>query len=130
MKKLSPFLIAFASIAAVFTLIFRYNLSFALDSQSQEKIILSALIYGISMFIAGSYFGQIDRKSQTGRDFGLRFHLSTYLVYNILSVLWFNLGLNSRFETVDSVYSTIIIWGLFLSIHFIMVLLFKNKSIA
>ncbi|WP_353128402.1 hypothetical protein [Parapedobacter pyrenivorans] len=129
MKAKTPFLLRFALTATGLTIIFRYFLSFGIEDGSSIAIILSAVIYGIAMFIGGLYFGRKDGAYLPVYDVGFRFHFVTYLVHNLISVLWFAFGLNSHYEQIETVYATAIIWGIFLIIHFIFFLWARKNSI-
>lgn|SRR5690606_20251009 len=129
MKAITPFLFRFALTATGLTILFRYFLSFGIEDGSSIVTILPAVIYGIALFIGGLYFGRKDGTYLPVYDVGFRFHFITYLVHNSVSVLWFAFGLNSQYEQIETVYATAIIWGIFLTIHFIFFLWARKNSI-
>lgn len=129
MKTITPYLLRFALAAACLAIIFRYFLSYGIDHQSTMTIILSAILYGVSMFISGWYFGKRDGNYLPIYDVGFRFHLTTYLVHNSISELWFILGFNSEYESIDMVHSTAWIWAIFVTLHIFIFLLMRKHSI-
>ena len=111
MKTITPHLIGFAISAATLTIIFRYALTYGIENQSILLIVFSPTIYGITMFLCGWFFGRKDNIYLPIYDVGFRFHLTTYLVYNTISELWFIFDLNSKYEKIIVIYFTAIIWG-------------------
>lgn len=129
MKTITPFLLKFALTTTLLTIIFRYCLSYGISNESYMIIILAALLYGILMFSSGWYFGKKDGEYLPIFDVGFRFHLTTYLVHNIISELWFVFSFNSHYEKIETIHSTAIIWGILLLLHFIFFLWARKNSI-
>ncbi len=129
MKTITPYLLRFAFVATILTIIFRYFLSYGIENQSTIIIILSGMIYGISMFISGWIIGKKDGEYLPIFDVGFRFHFTTFLVFSVVSELWFILGFNSRYEKIETVHITILIWSILLLIHFIAYLWARKNSI-
>lgn len=129
MKTITPYLLRFAIAAAVLTLIFRYFLSYGLENHSTIIIVLSAVIYGISMFAAGWSFGKKEGEYLPIFDVGFRFHLSTYLIHNAISMLWLGLGYGSKHESLRITIIVAIIWAVFLFVHFVFYLRARKNSI-
>jgi len=129
MKIITHNLIRFAITATALTILFRYTLTYGIENKSNLIIILSASIYAIAMFLTGWTFGKKDRKYLPIYDVGFRFHLTTYLVHNIISELWFILGFNSKYENITVIHNTAIIWGLFLIGHFVFFLWTRKNAI-
>lgn len=129
MKTITQYLIKFAIIATLLTIVFRYALTFGIDNKSNLIVMLSAILYGIAMYLAGWVFGKKDREHLPIYDVGFRFHLTTYLIHNIISELWFVFGFNSKSENITVIHSTAIIWGLFLVGHFIFFLWTRKNAI-
>ena len=102
MKTLTPYLLRFALAAVVLTIIFRYFLSYGIEIQTKTIIISSAIIYGISMFSSGLYFGKKDGEYLPIFDVGFRFHLATYVIHNGISLLWIGLGFGSKYEKLET----------------------------
>lgn len=129
MKTITPYLLKFAVAATFLTIVFRYFLSYGIDNKSAIIIALSAVFYGIAMFISGWYFGRKDGEYLPIYDVGFRFHATTYLVHNLISVLWFTFSFNSNYEKLQIIYSTALIWGILLIVHLIFYLRARKKSI-
>lgn len=129
MNFFTNYLLKFTLISIFLTFVFRFFLTTGINNQNIFLIIISSIIYGLGMFINGSYFGKKEKNYLPIFDVGFRFHLMTYLVHNICSELWFYLDINSKFEQIGVVHSTAFYWGIFLFIHFIMYLYLKNKTI-
>lgn len=129
MKTITPFLLRFALTATFLTIIFRYFLSYGIENQSWTIITLSGILYGVSMFISGWSFGKKDGEYLPIYDVGFRFHLTTYLIHNSLSLLWFVFDFNSHYEKIQTIYLTAIIWGVFLITHFLFFLWARKNSI-
>ena len=55
------------------------------------------------------------------------FHLSTFLADNIVSIAWFLLAFESKYESIRIIYMTALIWSGFLLLHF-SYFLTKRKS--
>ncbi|MDR0431469.1 MAG: hypothetical protein LBH58_13495 [Tannerellaceae bacterium] len=129
MKAITVYLLRFALAATVLTIIFRYFLSQGIDAGSTITVILSAVLYFIGMFILGWYFGKKDGNYLPFYDVGFRFHLTTYIIYNLISELWFILEFNSHYENFFTIHRTVFIWGGFLLIHFIFFLWARKRTI-
>ncbi len=129
MKTITPYLLRFALTATVLTIIFRYFLSYGIEKQFGIIIIISAAAYGLLMFAFGWYFGRKDGEYLPIYDVGFRFHLTTYLIHNGLSLLWIGLGFGSKYENLNVSIMVAIYWGVFLLIHFIFFLWARKNSI-
>ena len=110
MKIITPNLLKFAGTSFVLTAIFRFCLSYGLENKILLLSVTSAVLYGITMFSAGWFFGKRDWMYLPIYDVGFRFHLATYLTHNAVSELWFILGFNSRYEIIDPIHITAVIW--------------------
>ena len=129
MKKLiTPYLLQFALAAAVLAVIFRYFLSYGMDSRTAVIIHLSGVLYFAGMFISGWHFGKKDGNYLPIYDVGFRFHFTAYFVHNLISELWFILGFNSCAEAIKFIHFTAIIWGIFVLFHFLFFLRARKKS--
>jgi len=78
------------------------------------------------MYVSGRYFGIKEYKYLPIGDIGFRFHVSTFIVFLIVSYLMYYLGYMSNSEPRGILDITISIWGIFLIIH--MILFFKSKN--
>lgn len=129
MKTITKPLLQFATVVAVLTLIFRIALSTSIENHSVIFIVASALIYAIAMALSGSYFGKKDNEYLPIHDLGFRFHFTTYLIHNVVSYAWFYFGVPSKYETIGSLNSVAIIWGVFVLIHFGYYMYYKRDAI-
>ena len=129
MKTITPYLLRFALTATILTIVFRYFLSYGIENQSGIIITISATIYGLLMFASGWYFGRKDEEYLPIYDVGFRFHLTTYLIHNGISLLWIGLGFGSKNENLNVSIMVAIYWGIFLLIHFAFFLWARKNSI-
>ena len=130
MRTITPYLLKFALTAAILTVIFRYSMSYGIETKSTITIALSAMIYGVSMFVFGLYFGKKDGEYLPIYDVGFRFHLTTYILFNGISLLWIGLGFGSTYEKFNLPFMIAIYWGTILLLHFIFYLLARKNSIS
>lgn len=72
MKMLTKNLLRFAIAATLLTIAFRHSLSTALESKQYALVTLIAILYSISMFASGWYFGKKDRNDLELHDIGFR----------------------------------------------------------
>jgi hypothetical protein len=129
MKTITPYLLKFALSAAVLTLIFRFCLSHGIQNQSWLTIILSSLLYFATIFSAGWYFGKKDHEHLPIFDIGFRFHFTNYVVYNIISLLWFELGFASIYERKSTIAVIAVNWGIFLLLHAVFYFWIRKRTI-
>ena len=129
MKKITPYLVGFGLTSAVLTIAFRYCLSYAIENRISNLIVAAAVLYFISLFIAGWYFGKKDNSYLPFLDIGFRFHVVTFFVHNIISELWFLFNFNAPQENIRVVHLTAAYWAIGLFVHFIFYQLTKRKSI-
>ena len=119
-------LIQFITVTTFLTVIFRISLSEFLNEQLWSFVFIPPLIYFILMYVSGRYFGIKEYKYLPIGDLGFRFHVSTFIVFLIVSYLMYYLGYMSNSEPRGILDITISIWGIFLIIH--MILFFKSKN--
>ncbi|MBZ9631910.1 hypothetical protein LB465_14065 [Salegentibacter sp. LM13S] len=129
MKTITLYLMRFALTVTILTILFRYFLSYGIENLSGIIITLSAGIYGILTFVAGWYFGRKDGEYLPIFDVGFRFHLTTFLIHNGISLLWIGFGFGSKSENLNAPIMGAIIWSVFLLIHFIFYLWARRNSI-
>lgn len=122
-------LIKFTITTIILTIIFRISLSTSITNESMIAVILSAVVYAISMWINGSYFGKKEYEYLPIYDIGFRFHLSTFIAHNMVSILWFVFGFESKYENINVIYITALIWSVFLIIHLVYYLSIRKSSI-
>lgn len=129
MKTITPYLVKFAITASILTIIFRFFLSYGINEHSKTIILSSAVIYGLMMFVSGWFFGKKDGEYLPIFDVGFRFHLTTYVIHNGISLLWIGLGFGSAKENIDVVLMTMLYWGIFLVLHFVFYLWASKNAI-
>ncbi len=129
MKTITPYLLRFALTTTLLTIVFRFFLSYGIENQSGIIITTSAVTYGLLMFATGWYFGRKDGEYLPIYDVGFRFHLTTYLIHNGISLLWLGLGFGSKYENLSVSIMVAIYWGIFLLLHFIFYIWVRKNSI-
>ena len=129
MKALTKNLLYYAISFLIGALVFRYSLSYFLETQSFNLVWIIAITYCFFNFLIGWFFGKRDYELLPLYDIGFRFHFVTYLIFNIVSVSWFLFGFHSDFENIRIVYITALFWGIGLLIHFIFYLIARKNSI-
>ena len=130
MKSLiTPNLIKFTLATIVLTIIFRVGLSTSLTNKMAVASTICAIVYGILMWLNGSYFGRKEYEHLPIYDIGFRFHLSTFLAHNVVSILWFVFAFESKYENIKIIYITALIWAVILVIHLIYYLTVRKSSI-
>lgn len=129
MKTITKNLIYFAIFFFIGAIVFRYCLSVNLETRSFSLVWVIAVGYFSFNFLIGWFFGKRDYESLPLYDVGFRFHFVTYLLFNIVAVLWFSLGFHSQLESIRIVYIIAIFWGIGLLIHFIFYLIARKKTI-
>ncbi len=130
MKSLiTPNLIKFTLATVILTVIFRIGLSTSITNKMTIAVIVCSIVYGILMWFNGSYFGRKEYEYLPIYDIGFRFHLSTFLTHNVVSILWFVFSFESKYENIKVIYITALIWSVFLIIHLIYYLSVRKSSI-
>lgn len=130
MKTLiTPNLINFTLTALFLTIIFRIGLSTSITDEMIVGVIISALAYAILMWFNGSYFGRKEYEYLPIYDIGFRFHLMTFIVHNGVSLLWFVFGFESKYENINVIFMTAIIWSIFLIIHLVYYISVRKATI-
>jgi hypothetical protein len=129
MKLITKNLLRFALAIEVLTIVFRYFLSTGIENQSSFIISTSSIAYFVLMFAFGWYFGKKDGEYLPIYDVGFRFHLTTYIIHNAISLLWIGLGFGSNHEKLSAVGMVTAYWGIGIIIHFIFYLRSRKNSI-
>lgn len=116
---LTPNLFRFTLVTLILAVVFRAALSTSITNKNEIAVAVAALVYAILMFISGSYFGRKDYEYLPVYDIGFRFHLVTFIIHNLISILWFVFAFQSRYESVNIIYITALGWFLFLVLHYV-----------
>ena len=129
MKIISKQLSLFAILFAGYTIAFRYLLSNSLQNEQYKIVWLWAVLYFMAIFITAWNLGKADGMNKIFFDAGLRFHVTDYLIFGIVSELWFILGFNSDKESINTVHYTMIFWGFGVILHFVIFLMLRKNTI-
>jgi len=128
MKNLSNSnLLKFSLTTILLTILFRVGLSTSLTNKMKIAVLVCAIGYAILMWFNGYYFGKKEHEHLPIYNIGFRFHLSTFLAHNMVSIAWFLLAFESKYESIRIIYMTALIWSGFLLLHF-SYFLTKRKS--
>ena len=122
-------LLKFTLTTILLTILFRMGLSSSITNKMTLTVIICAVVYGILMWFNGSYFGRKEYEYLPIYDIGFRFHLSTFLAHNLISILWFTFAFESKYENVKVIYITALIWSFFLIIHLVYYLSVRKSTI-
>ncbi|MFH0757861.1 MAG: hypothetical protein V2B15_11280 [Bacteroidota bacterium] len=129
MKIISKNLLLFAGLLFVYTLLFRFGLSDLLNAEKYTWVWVLAFFYGAAIFATAWMTGRRDGMENFLFDAGLRWSLTTFLVWGGVSEAWFLLGLGARQESIRMVHITLLIWSGFLVLHFILFLILRKRTI-
>ena len=122
-------LIQFTSIITLLSVVFRISMSSILSDESWNYVYIPPLLYFVSMFITGRYFGKKEYEYLPINDVCFRFHLSTFFVFFLVSYSVFYLGLMSIYEPRIILDYTLLSWGVGLLIHLFLYLSSCKNSI-
>lgn len=126
---ITPYLWRFSISAVLLTVLFRYALSYSIKNELYTMVVITSVVYGSLMFIIGWVFGKMDSEYLPIFDTGFRFHLSTYIIHNSISIFWLFLEFGSKNESISIAFSVATFWGVFIVIHFIVFLLARKRTI-
>lgn len=129
MKFITKNQLLFALALTIITIAFRYGLSTLLEMEKFSIIWYFAALYGLVIFIFGWIFGKRDHLSLPIYDIGFRFHLTTYIICNAIAEVWFLAGLNSSHEKIKAIHISMVIWGVFLLLHFFVFMYTRKNAI-
>ncbi|MFN8209013.1 MAG: hypothetical protein U0T82_16635 [Bacteroidales bacterium] len=114
---------------AGYTTIFRIMLSRSLDLGQFSLVWWIAVAFAVITFATGFLTGYASRKELQFFDIGFRSNLYSFIIWSLISELWFRFGSPSKYESITVLHYTILIWGLLLLAHFIIFLFLRRKSI-
>lgn len=129
MKILTRQLIIFAILMAVYTLIFRIGLSYCIGKSAWIILGIASLVYGGSIFFTAFFLGRSDAQDSPFFDLGLRFHVTSYLIWGGVSFGWFYLGKPFRYEHVSNILHVLIYWGFLIILHTVIFLILRKDTI-
>ncbi len=129
MKSSKKYLLVFALLYAFCTLIFRATLSYSLEHHLYYLIWVASAVYFILLFSIGWILGKAYSFQRIKNDFGLFFHISSYLSVIITTEMWFIFGHPATNETIKHVNYMALYWGILLFIHIVIYFILKRKTI-
>ena len=129
MKFITKNLITYAALLFVYSLVFRYTLSSLLEAERFIPAMVTGVIYGILIFITAWILGKAHTIKKFVFDAGLGFNVTTYIIWGLVSEFWFIFGFNSKYESIISVHYALVIWGVFLLLHFFIYWRLRSKTI-
>jgi predicted MFS family arabinose efflux permease len=118
MKNYSTYQKAFFLTSLLLSFLFFYTLYGKIASQEFRQLGIIASVYGVSMFIAGLFWGYLDRVRNSRKDIGFTFHFITYLNVNFSSIVWMFIFLNFSMQNFLLSMLNLIIWGFLLWLHY------------
>lgn len=127
MKFFTKSIIRFIWVFTITTVVFRATLSYFLAEREFSIAWVSAFLYGMTAFAEGWFCGKRDSDELELYDIGIRFHLSTYIIWGAVSGIWFLGGFHSVHEHISSVHYTLLFWGAGLLLHGIIFFILKKK---
>jgi hypothetical protein len=119
----------YAASLVLITIAFRYALSSQLEASQFTLVWVLAAAYAILIYAVAWIFGKKDYESLPLYDVGFRFHLTTYVLCNLIAEIWFYFGLQSKHENIRIIHITAIAWGVGLLIHFLIFLFTRKDAI-
>jgi hypothetical protein len=129
MKVFTKQLIIFAILMALYTLIFRIILSYCIGHSSWILLGASSLLYFGIIFFTAFFLGKADAQKNPFFDLGLRFHLTSYVVWAGVSFGWFYLGNPHKYEHVTDILHPLLYWGFIVIMHTIIFLFTRKDTI-
>lgn len=129
MKLLTLNQLRFAAIFAITNIVFRIGMSRLLDAKEFTWAWVVAALFAVIAFSVGWYFGRKDHESLPIYDVGFRFHLTTYVLHNLIAEGLHLFSLNSVYETIETVHLTALFWGVFILLHFVLFMYTRKNAI-
>ena len=114
----NPILIHFIVAIALWNILFRFSLSYVLENEFWIGAIVPSVIFFLFMYQTGRYFG-LKQWNELPVDTSFTYHLSTFLVFFLVSYGFYFLGLLSKYEPISSLNYTLVFWGIGLFVHFL-----------
>lgn len=129
MKILTRQLIIFAFLMALYTLAFRIGLSYCIGHSAWILLGVCSLVYFGTIFFTAFFLGKSDAQDNPFFDLGLRFHVTTYLIWAAVSFGWFYLGSPHHYEHVTDILHALLYWGFILVLHTVIFLITRKDTI-
>ena len=128
-KYITKNLLIHAFVLAISSFLFRVFISWALSNEYFTGVWFIAALYCLSVYLLIWKFSVLDKKILPIYDLGFRFHLVTYIVWVVISYLWFSFGNISSHENMNQVHISSLYWLLTLIVHFCIYLFSRRKTI-
>ncbi len=128
MKFITHNQLKYALTLILLSVTFRFGLNALLASGNYAQIWMPATAYGVAIFIAAWVFGKKDKLTLNLFDIGFRFHLTTYIVCNLIAELWVIMDLNALTSSARGIHLTALIWGAVLLLHFALYLFTRKDT--
>lgn len=128
MKYFTKNLLIHSAILLLTSFLFRYLISWSLSNNYFTGVWVIASIYCTSVYIMIWRFSILDQKHLPFYDLGFRFHLATYLIWLLVSYIWFSVGSISTHEHINQVHISGLYWLIALVMHFLIYLFTRKKS--
>jgi hypothetical protein len=129
MKILTKKLFIFAFLMAAYTLAFRVGLTYSIGHSAWLFLAISSIVYGVTIFFTAFFLGKADAMENPFFDLGLRFHVTSYLVWAAVSFGWFYLGKPHHYEHVTDILHPLMYWGCILIVHAVVFLVTRKDTI-
>ena len=130
MKIFTKELLAYAITITLLSLLFRVLLSYFIQSHQIVAVWVLAAGYALSFYFMSYLYAKKERKQHCIGDKGLRFHVTAYIVWNMLSYGWFLFGNPAEEESLSPIVIVTAFWALGLVAHFIGFMLNRDKLIS
>ena len=126
MKMLTVHQLRFTTLTAVLTIVFLVARHYSLSEGSGTAVWWSAGMFFIMMLANGWYFGKKDGADLPLAVSALRFHLLTFIVYNVITVIAEGYLLSG---IATATKKMILWWGAGLLLHALLFSSTRNKRI-
>lgn len=123
MNFINRYVIRFSLMAMVYCTTFYLALEYFASTGNPRMIWVAAVVYGIAMFLTGLLVG---RKDVYEGYMGVNYHVTTYIICNIVPVVLIAIGWLTVFG-YKMILFIMAVWGLSLLIH-IAAYIAKRKS--
>lgn len=115
--------------ASVLCCFFHLSLTNSIENRNLLMVYLIPIMYAVLMFSNGFFFGKRDRQSLALYDVGFRFHVSTYIIHNLVTEIYYLFDLQSIHETYFQLRIFELFWGVGLLLHLVLFLNTRKHAI-
>ena len=118
MKAITKNLWVFMLITTIVTLIFLNLLYKAISAEEYNLIFIYCPIYSILLFFSALLLGKNDSTRKQRNDLGFQYHLASYIIINLLNVLWVFTTIGFGNDEITMVLFQLLVWAIILLIHY------------